>query len=69
MENKIEIFKQKFDSLILNYVDTYNGKQPIMSIINKETVRVEPEFLKHLPLPIRNSIENAIIEHNQNRSE
>lgn len=56
MIDKKEIFDQKFDRLVNNYVDTYNGKQPILTVDDNSLIIVEPEFLNHLPPGIKSSL-------------
>jgi hypothetical protein len=60
MPDKIKIFKQKFDSLTYNYINTYHGRQPIMTIIDGVKVKVELEFLNHLPPIIKLTIISTI---------
>ena len=62
--NKIEDFKQVFNQLTSDYIDSYKGRQPILTIINSEGVFVQPEFLNHLPLSVKLIIERKVFEIN-----
>ncbi len=56
MAHKKEIFDEKFDRLVVNYVDSYIGKQPILTVEDNSLISVEPEFLNHLPADIQSAL-------------
>ena len=60
MDNKIEIFNQKFATIVNKYVDDYKGQQPIKTVDDTGYVKIEPEFLKHLPIDIKAAIEDLV---------
>lgn len=53
-------FNSMFDNFIDKYVDSYNGKQPIMSWEDGKKPTIEPEFLEHLPAATRQNVLNLV---------
>lgn len=58
---KRQEFEVQFAFLVLEYVNSYNGKQPIMSWdSNLSYPLLEEEFLKHLPQHIKTNVETLL---------
>ena len=54
---KRQDFKDKFNSLVNTYVETYKGGQPIMSwSIEKAKPEIHRDFFNHLPQNVQDKI-------------
>ena len=62
--DKIKLFESRFNSLINPYVDSYNLKQPIITISDNNKVEVEPAFLNHLPKGVKERVSILVKEIN-----
>lgn len=54
--DKVKLFESRFKSLAGSYIKSYKGKEPIINVLDNLKVEIEPSFLDHLPLVIRERV-------------